>query len=120
MTQAYNLSQLANNLNTTGQLDATDGLVNAVPIVNGGTGASDQATAQSNLDVPSRTGSGASGSWAINAATSTSTPKFLSTNFTIEESSGKLLFKYGATTIASMSSAGVITSISNITAGGTP
>lgn len=40
MTQAYNLSQLANNLNTSGQLDATDGLVNAVPVANGGTGAS--------------------------------------------------------------------------------
>ena len=38
MTQAYNLSQLANNLNSTGQLDATDGLVNAVPATNGGTG----------------------------------------------------------------------------------
>lgn len=40
MTQAYNLSQLANNLNTAGQLDATDGLVNAVPAANGGTGQS--------------------------------------------------------------------------------
>ena len=38
MTQAYNLSQLANNLNTAGQLDATDGLVGAVPAANGGTG----------------------------------------------------------------------------------
>lgn len=38
MTQAYNLSQLANNLNTSGQLDATDGLVGAVPPANGGTG----------------------------------------------------------------------------------
>ena len=38
MTQAYNLSQLANNLNSTGQLDATDGLINAVPATNGGTG----------------------------------------------------------------------------------
>lgn len=38
MTQAYNLSQLANNLNSSGQLDATDGLVNAVPATNGGTG----------------------------------------------------------------------------------
>jgi hypothetical protein len=31
-----------------------------------------------------------------------------------------LVFKYGATTIASMSSTGVITAISDITAGGTP
>ena len=38
MTQSYNLSQLANNLNTAGQLDATDGLVGAVPPANGGTG----------------------------------------------------------------------------------
>ncbi len=51
MTQAYNLSQLANNLNTNGQLDATDGLVNAVPIANGGTGATSADGARANLDV---------------------------------------------------------------------
>ena len=45
MTQAFNLSQLANNLNSSGQLDATDGLVNAVPVTNGGTGASTDAAA---------------------------------------------------------------------------
>lgn len=49
MTQAYNLSQLANNLNSVGQLDATDGLVNAVPLANGGTGASTQSAARTNL-----------------------------------------------------------------------
>jgi hypothetical protein len=38
MTQAFNLSQLANNLNTSGQLDATDGLTGVVPLANGGTG----------------------------------------------------------------------------------
>jgi hypothetical protein len=42
------------------------------------------------------------------------------TNFTIEESGGKLLFKYGATTIASMTSAGVFTTLSDITGNGTP
>ena len=51
MTQAFNLSQLANNLNSSGQLDATDGLVNAVPIANGGTGASTAAAARTNLGV---------------------------------------------------------------------
>jgi hypothetical protein len=40
MTQAFNLSQLANNLNTSGQLDATDGLSGVVPVANGGTGQS--------------------------------------------------------------------------------
>jgi hypothetical protein len=52
--------------------------------------------------------------------TAASTLKLLTTNFTIEESGGKLLFKYGATTIASMSSTGVITSVTNIVANGTP
>jgi hypothetical protein len=44
MTQAYNLSQLANNLKTAGQLDATDGLAGAVPAANGGTGQSTYTT----------------------------------------------------------------------------
>lgn len=49
MTQAFNLAQLANNLDSSGRLDATDGLVNAVPVANGGTGASSVAAAVSNL-----------------------------------------------------------------------
>ncbi len=42
------------------------------------------------------------------------------TNFSILESGGKLIFKYGATTIASMDSSGNITSLANVTAYGTP
>jgi hypothetical protein len=42
------------------------------------------------------------------------------TNFTVEESGGKLVFKYGATTIASLSSTGVFTTLADLTAGGTP
>jgi hypothetical protein len=38
MTQAYNLSQLANKVNTSGQLDPTTGLSSNVPVGNGGTG----------------------------------------------------------------------------------
>lgn len=49
-----------------------------------------------------------------------STPKLLTSNFTVEESGGNLVFKYGGTTIASMTSAGVFTTLSDITAGGTP
>lgn len=51
MTQAFNLSQLANNLDSTGRVDATDGLVNAVPVANGGTGASTAEAARTNLGV---------------------------------------------------------------------
>lgn len=53
MTQAYNLSQLANNLDSTGRLDATDGLVNAVPVANGGTGSANASGARSNLGLGS-------------------------------------------------------------------
>jgi hypothetical protein len=52
-----------------------------------------------------------------NAATAT---KLTTTNFTIEESGGKLIFKYGGTTIASMTSAGVFTALSDVAGGGTP
>lgn len=52
-----------------------------------------------------------------NAATAT---KLATANFSIEEVAGKLLIKYGATTIASISSTGVITSGTNIVANGTP
>jgi len=39
MTQAFNLSQLANKVNTSGQLDAATGLSGVAPVANGGTGA---------------------------------------------------------------------------------
>lgn len=38
MTQSFNLSQLANNVNTAGKLDASQGLHNVLPSANGGTG----------------------------------------------------------------------------------
>ena len=40
MTQAFNLSQLANGVNTSGQLNAASYLYNQVPVANGGTGLS--------------------------------------------------------------------------------
>jgi hypothetical protein len=46
--------------------------------------------------------------------------KLATTNFSIEESGGNLIFKYGATTIASMTSAGVFTTLSDVVANGTP
>jgi hypothetical protein len=38
MTQAYNLSQLANKVNTSGQLDVATGVTGTLPVANGGTG----------------------------------------------------------------------------------
>ena len=57
---------------------------------------------------------------ATSATNATNATKLATTNFTVEESGGKLIFKYGATTIASMTSAGVFTAISDVVAGGTP
>lgn len=51
MTQAFNLSQLANFTNSSGQVDASAGLYNAVPVANGGTGATTTANAKIALNV---------------------------------------------------------------------
>lgn len=79
MTQAFNLSQLANNVNSSGQLNL-------------GTG----------------------------TGTAPSSAQIQTSNFTITESGGKLVIKYGATTIVSIDSSGNITTSTNVTAYGTP
>jgi hypothetical protein len=57
------------------------------------------------------------GSFAGNVVTSAS---FATTNFTITESGGKLLFKYGGSNVASLDSSGNFITIANVTAYGTP
>ncbi len=108
-----------------------------LPIANGGTG---QTTRQNAMDALA--GAVTSGQYlrgngtdvvmsAIQAAdvptlnqnttgTAASSPKLLTTNFTIEESGGKLVIKYGATTIVSISSTGNIIAAGSLDAGGTP
>lgn len=79
MSKAFNLSLLANNVNSSGQLDG--GAVNG-PV------AESEALA--------------------------------TTNFSIVESGGKLVFYYGVTAIASMDSSGNFVQLANVTAYGTP
>ena len=56
----------------------------------------------------------------LNQATTGSSGSVVTTGFSIIESGGKLVFKYGATVIASMDSSGNFTSLANTTAYGTP
>jgi hypothetical protein len=46
MTQAFNLSQLANKVNSSGQLDVSTGLTGSTPVANGGTGQSTYTNGQ--------------------------------------------------------------------------
>jgi hypothetical protein len=57
---------------------------------------------------------------AATATTATAATALATTSFSVVESGGKLVFRYGATTIASMDSSGNLTTLADITAYGTP
>jgi hypothetical protein len=57
---------------------------------------------------------------ATNATTATNASNLVTSNFSIVESGGKLLFKYGSTTVASLDSSGNFKALANIGAYVTP
>jgi hypothetical protein len=65
MTQAVNLANFANNLDSSGGVNPS-ALNAAVAVAKGGTGSTTAAGARTSLDVPTRTGTDASGNWDIN------------------------------------------------------
>jgi len=98
-------------------------LATDLAVVDGGTGASSftnggilRGNGSSALSVASAADIVA----AIGSTAVTNATNLVTANFSIVESGGKLLFKYGATTIGSMDSSGNFTVIGNVTAYGTP
>jgi hypothetical protein len=105
MTQAMNLANFANSLDSSGGVPPSQ-INSPVTIAKGGTNAATAADARTNLDVPPNAGTTATGTWPISITGSA--PALITTNFTIEQSGANLVIKYGATTIVTISSAGTI------------
>lgn len=111
--------------------------LNTVPVSKGGTGATSAGAARTALglaigtDIPAVGGSGATGTWGISisgnagyatssgsATTASSASSLATSNFSIVESGGLLLFRYQGSTIATLSSSGEFTADGDVAAYG--
>lgn len=116
MTQAVNLANFANNLDSSGGV-APSALNAQVPISKGGTNATTVSDARTNLglvigtDIPSPTGTGASGTWGIsisgNAATATNATNATNATYATTAGNGGVTSVNGSTGAVTVNSVGV-------------
>jgi hypothetical protein len=99
-------------------------LGSALPVASGGTGVSTLTGLAFGNGTSAFTAANAAQVIAVlgssPVANASNAANLVTTNFTIQESGGKLVFKYGANVIASIDSTGNLISATNITAFGTP
>lgn len=91
------------------RVELTTDVNGALPIANGGTGSTDAANARTALDVPSRSGSNASGTWSIditgNSATATSASNYSGSISASTQVTGVLPIANGGTGASSAANA---------------
>ena len=117
MTVSFNLSQLANSVNSSGLLSLGTGVTSTLPLANGGTGDTTAAGARSNL---SAAGSGAVGSSALTMTTARLLGRTTASTGAIEEitvGSGLTLSAGTLVSTTTVDTTAVLTALSGLTAG---
>jgi hypothetical protein len=115
VANATNAVNATNATSATTSTNIAGGSANVIPYQTGA-GATSFLPAGTSGYILQSNGAGSAPSWV----TGLSAGSLVTTNFSITEVGGKLVFKYGATTIASMDSSGNFIALGSNTAGGTP